>query len=196
MSLIGESTQFKPYTVISDSYTYGSALSYIADQPFLIRSNSTSNYFNKATESWITHIRKVFELIFGRWRSQETWSEPIITRLKDINLKTSLSEVLDTRRHFSAVNLFDNVYIFGGQNEFDVDTADCFQFNGFQFNLHLTDPTNVQTIDWIRKQKMIQRRYNHRSIVTGKTIFHIGGFVDGNNEGSIERWIYDDLRKV
>ena len=112
-------------------------------------------------------------------------------------MKTCLSEILDPRRHFSAVNLLESVYVFGGQNgdKFDVDTANCFQFNGLQFKSHLSDPSNVETIDWIRKQKMIQRRYNHRSIVSGQTIFHIGGFVDGNNVGSIERWIYDDSRK-
>ena len=87
--------------------------------------------------------------------------------------------------------------MFGGQNgiEFDADTANCFQFNGLRFKSFLADPFNVEMIDWIRKQKMIQRRYYHRSIVSGQTIFHVGGYVDGNNEGSIERWIYDNSRK-
>lgn len=79
-----------------------------------------------------------------------------------------------------------------------MDTADCFQFNGVKFNLQLTEPStgHALSVDWIRKQKMIQRRYKHRSLVLGQTIFHIGGYVDGNSEGSIERWIYDNLREM
>ena len=79
-----------------------------------------------------------------------------------------------------------------------MDTADCFQFNGVKFNLHLTDSStgHALSVDWIRKQKMIQKRYKHRSIVLGQTIFNIGGYVDGNSEGSIERWIYENLRKM
>ena len=63
MILTGEPTEFKPYEAISDSHTLGSALSYVADQPFLIRSNSTSNYFNEETGAWVTHIRRVSIMI-------------------------------------------------------------------------------------------------------------------------------------
>ena len=63
MILTGEPTEFKPYEAISDSHTLGSALSYVADQPFLVRSNSTSNYFDEETGLWITHIRRVCILI-------------------------------------------------------------------------------------------------------------------------------------
>ena len=159
-----ESTEFEPFVTMDASHSYGGGLSYVADQPFLVRTNRSSNYFNQASGSWINHQ----------------------------------SEILDIRKHFSVVNLFDNVYVFGGQNELVVDVADCFQFNGTKFNLYLTELTtgDLESVDWIRKQKMIQKRYKHRSIVMGQTIFHIGGYVDGNSEGSIERWIYDNLRKM
>ena len=164
MITTGESTDFEPFVTMDDSNTDGGGLSYIADQPFLVRTNATSNYFNTASGPWINHQ----------------------------------SQILDSRKHFSVVNLFDNVYVFGGENEFAVDTADCLQFNGFKFNLHLTEPTtgDWESVDWIRRQQMIQRRYKHRSIVLGQTIFHIGGYVDGNSQGPIERWIYDNLRKT
>ena len=59
MILIGAPTEFQPYEAISDSNTEGGELSYVADQPFLVRSNSTSNYFNEETGAWVTHIRRV-----------------------------------------------------------------------------------------------------------------------------------------
>ena len=164
MITTGESTKFESFITMDDSNTNGGGLSYVADQPFVVRTNATSNFFHQSSGSWINHQ----------------------------------SEILDSRKHFSVVNLFDNVYVFGGENEFAVDTADCLQFNGFKFNLHLSEPTtaDLESVDWTRKQQMIQRRYKHRSIVLGQTIFHIGGNVDGNSQGPIERWIYDDLRKM
>ena len=99
MITTGESTDFEPFVTMDDSNTDGGGLSYVADQPFLVRTNTTSNYFDPASGSWINHQ----------------------------------SEILDSRKHFSVVNLFDNVYVFGGENEFAVDTADCLQFNGFKF---------------------------------------------------------------
>ena len=63
MILIGAPTEFQPYEAISDSNTEGGELSYVADQPFLIRSNSTSNYFNEETGAWVTHIRRVSIMI-------------------------------------------------------------------------------------------------------------------------------------
>ena len=40
-----ESTEFEPFVTMDASHTYGGGLSYVADQPFLVRTNRSSNYF-------------------------------------------------------------------------------------------------------------------------------------------------------
>ena len=82
----------------ADTAIEGGSLSFINDQPMLIRTNGTSNYFhnNNGPGKWIEHH----------------------------------SQILGTRKHSSTVNLNGKVFLFGGQNEMEVDTSDCFRFDG------------------------------------------------------------------
>jgi len=73
------------------------------------------------------------------------------------------ADITTTFSDYSMVSLANELYLFGGLDDYYTDLDTCYKFR---------DP------DWTKIGHMMAGRRGHRSIATSNSIIHIGGYND------------------